>query len=72
MTLNDTACGATKSLASRSATSIACDYFHVGFTVPDELNPLAVENPGWLYDRLCAASAQTLEAKSARLKPIQP
>jgi hypothetical protein len=35
-------------------------YFHVVFTVPHELNVLALENPRLFYDLLFAASAQTL------------
>ena len=35
-------------------------YFHVVFTVPHELNPLARYNPTWFYDQLFAAASQTL------------
>ena len=35
-------------------------YFHVVFTVPHELNVLALENPRLFYDLLFTASAQTL------------
>jgi hypothetical protein len=36
------------------------NYFHVVFTVPHELNPLALTSPTALYDLLFAASSQTL------------
>src|SRR5229473_7334673 len=36
------------------------NYFHVVFTVPHELNVLALENPRVFYDLLFTASAQTL------------
>jgi hypothetical protein len=39
---------------------LATDYFHVVFTVPHELNVLALENPQVFYDLLFTASAQTL------------
>jgi predicted RNA-binding Zn-ribbon protein involved in translation (DUF1610 family) len=47
-------------LAARQQELLATDYFHVVFTVPDELNPLALENLGQFYDLLFAASAQTV------------
>jgi hypothetical protein len=39
---------------------LATSYFHVVFTVPHELNGLALENPRLFYDLLFTASAQTL------------
>ena len=39
---------------------LATSYFHVVFTVPHELNVLALVNPRSFYDLLFAASAQTL------------
>ena len=36
------------------------NYFHVVFTVPHELNPLALTSPTAFYDLLFAASSQTL------------
>jgi hypothetical protein len=47
-------------LAARERELLATSYFHVVFTVPHELNLLALENPRLLYDLLFAASAQTL------------
>jgi hypothetical protein len=47
-------------LAARERELLAISYFHVVFTVPHELNVLALENPRLFYDLLFTASAQTL------------
>jgi hypothetical protein len=47
-------------LAARERELLDTNYFHVVFTVPHELNVLALENPRRFYDLLFAASAQTL------------
>src|SRR5438132_4655356 len=47
-------------LAARERELLNNSYFHVVFTVPHELNVLALENPRLFYDLLFAASAQTL------------
>jgi predicted Zn-ribbon and HTH transcriptional regulator len=47
-------------LTARERELLDTSYFHVVFTVPHELNVLALENPRLLYDLLFAASAQTL------------
>jgi predicted Zn-ribbon and HTH transcriptional regulator len=47
-------------LAARERELLTTSYFHVVFTVPHELNVLALENPRLFYDLLFAASAQTL------------
>jgi putative transposase/transposase-like zinc-binding protein len=47
-------------LAARECELLATSYFHVVFTVPHELNVLALENPRLFYDLLFTASAQTL------------
>jgi Transposase zinc-binding domain len=47
-------------LNARERELLATDYFHVVFTVPHELNVLALENPRLFYDLLFTASAQTL------------
>ena len=47
-------------LKARERELLATDYFHVVFTVPHELNVLALENPRVFYDLLFTASAQTL------------
>jgi len=39
---------------------LTTNYFHVVFTVPHELNPLALTSPAAFYDLLFAASSQTL------------
>jgi hypothetical protein len=42
-------------------------YFHVVFTVPHELNVLALENPRLFYDLLFTTSAQTLLETSRKI-----
>ena len=46
-------------LAARKRELLATSYFHVVFTVPHELNVLALENPRLFYDLLFSASTQT-------------
>ena len=47
-------------LAARERDLLTTDYFHVVFTVPHELNVLALDNQRLFYDLLFNASAQTL------------
>jgi ribosome modulation factor len=47
-------------LAARERDPLATDYFHVVFTVPHELNVLALDNQRLFYDLLFNASAETL------------
>src|SRR5229473_4079606 len=47
-------------LAARERELLATSYFHAVFTVPHEVNVLALENPRLFYDLLFTASAQTL------------
>src|ERR1700719_323246 len=47
-------------LAAREQEILATSYFHVVFTVPHELNVLAMDNPRLFYDLVFTASAQTL------------
>jgi predicted Zn-ribbon and HTH transcriptional regulator len=47
-------------LVARQRELLATSYFHVVFTVPHELNVLALENPRLFYDLLFTATAQTL------------
>ena len=47
-------------LAARERGLLPTNYFHVVFTVPYELNVLALNNPRLFYDLLFTASAQTL------------
>jgi hypothetical protein len=46
-------------LAARERELLDTSYFHVVFTLPHELNVLALENPRLFYDLLFTASAQT-------------
>src|SRR5579862_4221867 len=46
-------------LAAREQELLATSYFHVVFTVPHELNVLALTNQRWFYDLLFTASAAT-------------
>ncbi len=47
-------------LAARERELLPTDYFHVVFTVPHELNVLALDHPRLFYDLLFTTSAQTL------------
>jgi hypothetical protein len=47
-------------LTARQRELLDTSYFHVVFTVPHELNVLALENPRVFYDLSFTASAQTL------------
>lgn len=47
-------------LAERRAELLPVPYFHLVFTLPHELNPLAQGNPRALYAMLFAAAAETL------------
>ncbi len=47
-------------LAARERDLLTTDYFHVVFTVPHELNVLALDNQRLFYDLLFHASAQTM------------
>jgi hypothetical protein len=49
-------------LAARQSELLDTSYFHVVFTIPHELNVLALENPRLFYDLLFTASSQTLLA----------
>ena len=47
-------------LAAREQELLSTSYFHVVFTIPHELNVLAMDNQRLFYDLLFTASAQTL------------
>jgi hypothetical protein len=47
-------------IEARQRELLPTNYFHVVFTVPHELNPLALKNPAHFYDLLFAASSQAL------------
>jgi hypothetical protein len=47
---------------AREAELLPIPYFHVVFTLPHDINPLAQGNPKTLYNRLFKAAADTLKA----------
>jgi len=57
-------------LAARERELLATHYFHVVFTVPHELNPLALDNPRVFYHLLFTASAATLREVAADRKHL--
>ena len=57
-------------VAAREREVLGVDYFHVVFTVPDKLNPLALQNPGEFYNLLFRASAETLVEVAANGKHL--
>jgi hypothetical protein len=58
----------TRWLQAQQRDLLNTNYFHVVFTVPHELNPLALTTPGAFFDLLFEASSQTLlEVAAERL-----
>lgn len=49
-----------KWLEERCGELLPVPYFHVVFTVPEELNPLALSNPEWFYNLLFDCASKTL------------
>jgi hypothetical protein len=47
-------------LADRVGELLPVEYFHVVFTLPDELAVMGLQNPRVIYDRLFRATAQTM------------
>lgn len=47
-------------LEERAAELLPTDYFHIVVTLPDEIGPLALQNPRVVYGTLFRASAETL------------
>ena len=47
-------------LAARQADLLPVDYFHVIFTLPAEIAPIAYQNKAVVYDLLFRATAETL------------
>ena len=47
-------------LDERAAELLPVEYFHVVFTLPDEIGPLALQNPRIVYGTLLQASAKAL------------
>jgi len=57
-------------VAKREQELLDTSYFHVVFTVPHELNVLALDNPRLFYDLLFSASAQTMREVAADPKHL--
>ena len=57
-------------LAAREPELLPVPYFHVVFSVPHELNVLALENPRAFYDLLFAAASATLREVAANPKHL--
>jgi hypothetical protein len=57
-------------IEARQQELLDTGYFHVVFTVPHELNPLALNNPARFYDLLFTATAQTLLEVAAAPKHL--
>src|SRR5436305_463305 len=57
-------------LEQRCAELLPIPYFHVVFTLPEELNPLALSHPQWLYNLLFRCASQTLLELAADPKPL--
>lgn len=52
-------------IEARKADLLNVGYFHVVFTLPDGLNPVAYQNPRIVYDLLFKAAAETLSELAA-------
>ena len=48
-------------IEARKAELLPIAYFHVVFTIPEQLNPLALQNKKVFYDLLFATTAATLQ-----------
>jgi hypothetical protein len=57
-------------IAKREADLLPCTYYHIVFTLPQELNTLALFNPKAVYDILFSAAWQTMQqfGKTAQLQ----
>jgi len=55
-------------IEARKADLLNVGYFHIVFTLPDLLNPIAYHNPQILYDLLFKAAAETLTELAADKK----
>jgi hypothetical protein len=53
-------------IGQREADLLPCTYYHVVFTLPQELNPLALHRPRLVYDALFAAVWATLNQFGGR------
>lgn len=54
------ATAAARWLEARAAELLPVPYFHLVFTLPDALNPIALANPGVVYDLLLRSAAETV------------
>jgi Transposase zinc-binding domain len=54
-----------KWLEKRRAELLECEYFHVVFTLPEELAALALQNKRLMYTLLFRATAETLQSIAA-------
>jgi Putative transposase/Transposase zinc-binding domain len=59
------ATAAARWLEARAAELLPVPYFHVVFTLPDVLDPIALANPRVVYDLLLRSAAETLLAVAA-------
>lgn len=57
-------------LADRAKELLPVEYFHVVFTLPDDLAPLGLQNPRVIYNLLFRATAQTLLQLAADPKQL--
>lgn len=57
-------------LEQRCGELLPVPYFHIVFTIPEELNPLALANPEWFYDLLFKSAAKTLLEIAADAKHL--
>ena len=57
-------------LAARAADLLPVDYFHVVFTLPAEIAPIAYQNKAVVYDLLFRTAAETLLAIAADPKHL--
>lgn len=59
-----------KWLEQRRGELLPVPYFHIVFTVPEELNALALTNPKWFYDLLFESASKTLLEIAAEPKHL--
>jgi hypothetical protein len=59
------ATAAARWLEARAAELLPTPYFHLVFTLPDALNPIALANPRVVYDLLLRSAAETVIAVAA-------
>jgi Putative transposase/Transposase zinc-binding domain len=64
------ATAAARWLEARAAELLPTPYFHVVFTLPDALDPIALANPRVVYDLLLRSAAETLLQVAADLKHL--